>query len=1299
MKTHNTKRFILFWHTLFIITVLLLHNVMVQAAMNANHVNFTNVSIRGNSTVHCFCQDETGRTWIGTGHGLYCYDGYRTTAHFIKDSFSNNRVYTICSGGNGKLYLGTDNGMIVYDRKTDCYEPVDDKSPKDVRIILKWNGYLWLGTHTGLHCYDLKTKNYHSFKQIQEIINTMTSTPEGLMIGTDRSIVFYDRKQFREISNAALEFKSVRALVFDKRRGCVWIGAYKSIFTYNLSSHEIEKVKETQDIPVKTLNLNEHGDLLIGAENGLYVFAPGYETVHITHDSQRFNSLMNNIIWTIYVDKWHNKWLGTDEGISIWKEENLCSFIPIEQITTAGRGNRFHALLQERDGTVWAGGSDGLIRFSVRQGTFTDTAWFRFNDKWHPFPHNRIRKLYQDPQGDLWVTSDGGLSLYDRKKGQFRTFILREKSGLYTGEWAYDVVEDDYNRLWVAAYQGGIFIIDKNRLLASGRDVIADIYLGHTHGQLSYLHVNRLAKDRNGNIWASFYNNNIDIIDSRTLNVRTIKPADRRTPNGITADRQGDIWVSYENGVLHYTPEGKILRDFQLTEAGKSMSIGGICEVKGFIWVFSGEECWMLNDKVKNACLGSGIPSITSSVYAPGLQKVLLGVRDGIWMISPDIVNLAEKKAPFIQLSALDVNGTPWKSNLEESIRTAKSIILPYNKNNLTFHFTDFPYTNQPARTYMYVLDGSQSSWQYLPSGGKDISLNALPYGTYTLKICTANVDRTPGKNVYQLKIRITPPWYLSVWAKLFYLLVVVALGLWILKFFIMRNRLRMEKLSKERILEQSKAKIDFYTHLSHDLKTPLSCIQGPVSHLLTKTNSDDVRQELECVQRNAALLGTLIHRALDINKIDSLQEDALTLTLTEVVELCRSLLNNFKPAALEKDISLDFSSNVETIYTGMDIIKMESIINNLMSNALKFTPSGGKVSVSVEKQSDGKSIKISVSDSGIGVSDNDKPYIFQSYYQSNRTEGRIEGSGIGLYVVKKYTELMGGSVSVISEINKGSRFTLTIPIDNPADGETASAGIAKGKDIPSILIVEDNEDMLHFIVQLLQPEYRLMTARNGLEGMKIFVKESPDMVLTDLMMPVMDGMEMCLKIRSHPQKCATMIIMLTAKTDTATQIESMKNDVDLFISKPFEPQLLLMQIRRLFARRQKDLQSARNEVLSTPQNNTSTESYDEQLLRKITCAIEEHIENPDFNVNALCNVLNMNEKQVYRKLKQFTGMTTVEYIRNIRMKKAAMYLEQGRFSVAEVMYMVGFTNHSYFSRCFQNMYSMTPKEYMNRNV
>ena len=555
------------------------------------------------------------------------------------------------------------------------------------------------------------------------------------------------------------------------------------------------------------------------------------------------------------------------------------------------------------------------------------------------------------------------------------------------------------------------------------------------------------------------------------------------------------------------------------------------------------------------------------------------------------------------------------------------------------------------------------------------------------------------------LSVTIIPPCYQTLCAKMAYFLIIGGLVGWIINFFMVKNRLKLEQMEKRQIMDQSQQKLDFLSNISHDLKNPISMIVTPISKLLIDVKDYHQKSMLEVVYRNAVSLNEMIHKLLEFNRIDRKEDSMLIVSRIELVSFVKNIYAVYKEADVEEKYQWNLSCNTNSLFMDMDVIKLKSIINNLLSNATKYTPRGGTISIVIEYHEDLQAVSIRIADTGIGIAENELPYVFQRFYQSSRTKQQYEGTGIGLYLVKTYTELHHGKVEVASTIQKGTTFTVTFPVDESLNLSVSSTQEPETREEadshelkPLILIVDDNPEMRNVIQTILADGYRCVFAANGKEGLEVVNNQQPDLIISDLMMPVMDGIEMSRILKKNLTTAVIPIIMLTAKDDKQTERKSLQSQIDAFIAKPFDAEILYFKVSQLLHNRVAYETKARMEKISSPKPIEEIASQDEKFLTAITQLIEDHISDSDLNVNALCNLSGVGSKQIYRKVKQLTGMSPVEYIKSIRMKKAAMLLQQRKFTVSEIMYMVGYSNASYFSKCFQGVFGKTPKQYASED-
>ncbi len=1263
--------------------------------------------------------------WIGSSRGLYSYDGYSTQVHFEFDQRSNSRIYCGVKADDSHLYLGSDAGLLIYNYRTDRYDTTEGTPLHpltDVRALALQGDQLWIGTLSGLYVWNLRTKTLKAFDRKQyptlphaTIYSIIRSHDDRIYIGTYDGLCLYlpQSDSFRNITLPANLQKSnlfVNSLLEDTVRRCIWIGTEGNLLKYTPADEHIHLIDAFHDNSIKSLALDHSGRLLAGTDNGLYVYHESEgELQHLVHDSRNLQSLSNNIVWSIFADREQNIWIGTDNGVSLARNNSTYRYVPISQITGTGDGNQFYSIFKDSHGYYWFGGTNGLIRF---QNTATDkysVLWYKMSDRQYPLSHSRIRHIYEDKDRQLWIATDGSVNRYDYARRQFVHYSIIDSTGTYNANWAYHLMEDDYGKLWIATCLGGVFVADKQKLMQCTSGNYVAEYNFNTRNGLSGMFINQLAPDKEGHVWALLYNNGIDKIDIHT---RQITPfpvhahTDGRQPNFILCDREGYIWCGFRGGVMRITPTDNSIRSIRF-DAFNNNEVLSMMEAEGHIWISTSDGFWVVDKQTQEARrLNLTGKHFTCMFFDREQRTIYLGGVDGYAITTPDV--LADKmiQRPILS-TALYVNNQ-WLELPGQNIRYTSDIELNYRQNNLSVEVSDLPYSMEEKSKFVYRLDGIDRYWNLLEANTNRISYNNLAYGNYRLSISKLDAHGQPSADVHTLSIRINPPWYYTFWAKSIYFLLIASLVAWTVNFFRVKNRLKNERTEKAKILEQSRQKIDFFTNLSHELKTPLSLIIAPVSKLLHEVKNPQEKKQLELVQRNAMQLNSLIHQVLDFNRVDSSTSAVLILSHTELVGFARNIFNMYEEAGREKGITYHFHTQVEKWYADIDLIKWESILNNLLSNATKYTSEGGSIDLSIDYREDSRMLEITVSDTGTGIPKQDLPYIFQRFFQSSQTVGRKEGTGIGLYLVKTYTELHGGSIRVTSEENRGTTVVLSLPFvrEEAPSSEQEAAIIEVPEEVSTdtaptdsrllILVVDDNPEIRDFVVDILRTRYRCLTADNGKTGMELCFEQHPDLVIADVMMPGMDGMEMCRHIRKHIPTSTTPIIMLTAKSDKDTELESMHYNIDAFVPKPFEPDMLLSRVEQLIQSKQALEAKTRIETITTPTAIEAT-SLDEKFLAGITRLIEERISDSDLNVNALCELSGINNKQIYRKLKQLTGLTPVEYIKSIRMKKAAMLLNQGTFTVAEVMYMVGYSNHSYFSKCFQAEFGVTPKQWIHK--
>lgn len=1127
----------------------------------ASPLLFHNVSLTGATTVLCVAQDSRGLIWMGTDAGLFSYDGYRTFPHFTVGQRENSRVHAIRIVG-GRICMGADAGLLVYDMRTASYLDLPPCQARDVRALLGDSTRIVLGGNNGLTMLrpDADATEKPATIGLPNVYSLLEIGKDDYLVGTIGGLYRCQRGRasMLKIGDGKQPLVNALALVDDRTpsAGC-WVGTEGALYRYRQG--QFERIAALDGNSIKSI-AKADGQLRVGTDDGLYLLSADGRATQLTHDSRLQTSIANNIVWAVAQFPSGIFCAGTDCGLSLSGINRSHQQLPLSRITGSGDGNTIHAMLHEPDGTLWLGGTNGLIRCTTSASSddlqTSRVAWYRPGSSQHYLPHNRVRKIYRDREGDIVVCTDHGINVYDRQSERFRNFIVADKSGTYTTAWAYDVVEDAQGRYWMAAYMGGVFVVDKQRLLRSSGRVVADRHFG---SQLQGIHVSQLAMDSQQRVWMRTYENGTDIIDTRTMRVEhRLKGAS----DFLAPDVGGGIVVAHDGVVERFAASGASRSAIQLS-ALPSSQVGAVALADDCLWVLTGRVCRVFRADGTSRSITIPGSQPQSMYYDTVLQRMVFGCNDGIMLVSPEGVGATEKSVPKLMLTGIQVNGQPWEAD-GAGASFAEAISLSSVENNLRLCLSDLPYLSDLQQVYVYQLEGVDRTWQTLSGDDLSISYNALPYGHFRLTVCLADGQGNPGREVYGIDVTVRPPWYLTPWAKMLLLVALAALLLWALNSYMVRERLRKERAERRQIMEQSKARADFFVSLSRQLKSPVGRILASLYALLPDEKDSARRQSINKARRDATLINELVVRQLDIQGTGSAAAQIpAELVRIDVADFCRRTVDDLRSVADQRKAELRFKTDTPIVYMSLDLVHFSPLLRSLIGFAASNALPQGTATCALQTDSERQTVTVSVTIEGWVLPKERLPFVFYRYGQV-AAGGDPSGNADGLNplsLLKDFAEQQGGSLSVSVGEDLGTTFTLTLagcePLPKRATGE------------PS-----------------------------------------------------------------------------------ATQ----------------EKQLLL-----------------------------SSDTADSRLLTKITQVVEAHIADSELNVSRLQELVGLGDKLLYRRVKQMTGRTPVEFIRHIRMQRAAMLLREGKFAVSEVMYMVGFSNSSYFSKCFQKVYGITPAEYQRR--
>ena len=876
--------------------------LFISIALHAQR--FVNTTLDGAQAVYAITQDTSGVVWLGTDNGLYSYDGYHDYRHFASHTFSHISINALGFEGS-MLYLATGNGMLKFDTQKEIYASApameldggkgSKKVARELRVL------------------DMKGRKDAFGNDVYAILHTQ----KGLLVGSLAGL----RLNQRQILLTPGAQPLVNALAYDAKRHCYWIGTEGALYCADQALQNFSKIAALDGNSVKCLDEDQDGNLYIGTDNGLYRMAMNNSLEHFVHDSRNEATIPNNIVWSCYVDKWQNVWIGTDHGLSRLSTHTYYRFTSLDKITFSGEGNCLHAILQTRSGDWWMGGTNGLIHYAegVRmQGTtseYQNVVWYKQNNPSAPLAHNRVRKIYEDREGDVWICTDHGINLYQKSTGKLLNFIVYDKTGKYSTAWAYDILQDQKGRMWMASYQGGVFVLDKQRLLAAislssaaTATCVADYHFSDKgKNALSGLHIGQLVLDGKGMVWASSYNH-LDRIDTRTLRISHIPGTD--AINYLMKSDNGNVWVGYNASVkcfmVNLPMKGKELESKEWKIGGKVVSM---CDVADKVWVVAGNACSVLDPGNNSFRFFIPMESPNNIYYSKLNHEVVMGGNDGFISIRADLSMPKDDKAQLL-LAGIVVNGRQTQDALlDENIEGTpgvspvglKTLVLKHDENNFTLQLSDLPFADHPTAVYAYRLEGSDHEWHYLDKGNLDITYNGLSYGDYHLTVHVVDGEGNIGDEVYQLEISVLPPWYLTIWCKLFYLTLLIVGIAWVINAHFVRKQLNEAKKQKEEILEQVQARMQFYANLADDLRN------AAAHHSFEEVNH-------------------LVVSNLDVNASGSESESAMIVNFNgqqttpevEIDELDKKLLDEIKETIEENMVDSDFNVSILQEKMGM---------------------------------------------------------------------------------------------------------------------------------------------------------------------------------------------------------------------------------------------------------------------------------------------------------------------------------------------------------------------------------------------
>ncbi len=932
-------------------------------------------------------------------------------------------------------------------------------------------------------------------------------------------------------------------------------------------------------------------------------------------------------------------------------------------------------------------------------------------------------RSFQDSRGRVWVgTFRQGIYLVDN--GNTTHFKQGEVA---TQDVNYDIVrcfaEDRQHRIWVG-YHGGIGQVDERlrRIVPVRHQLLKNVK-----------NINVIACDQEQNLWLATndglfrYSPSSNKVSSASDLVKDSELSRQLqgTCRMVYVDSRGLVWVGTLNGLYIIDSQDKKAHFYGKPQGMPNEMIQGIIEDKiGNVWVttanglcrfrYQDRQFYMTVFDAQNK-LGDSKFLPMALAHGTGGQ-LLFGCADGFYVVDPVVHGISPYKGHPI-LTALMVNNQPIVAGKEYNNRillpaalsATRKIVLKYNENFISVRFSGLNFEMPLHTYYKYRLKGVDEQWiEISPQDGVgSANYTNLPPGKYELEVFSAGFDKTWSKQPAKLQIVIEPPLWATWWAKLAYLLLFVAIIVFVFRWKTEQNRRRLEH-EKHQELEEMKYR--FFTNISHEFRTLLTLIITPVGSLLRRATDDETRQQLNGVNKSAGDLLQLVNQLLDFRKME-MNGERLNLASGNLNEFIQYTTMKFTPLSEQKNIQLSFEDRSNGLFMYFDRDKVGKILTNLLSNAFKFTKTGGQVRVTLEKRltNNRRYASIAVEDTGCGISREEQGHVFERFYRAESEQGSQQvGSGIGLNMVQEYVQLHEGEITLESELGQGSRFVVTLPTDLkpealPALEETVNKGEASdaaatadtpAKKEKTVLVVEDNDDFRHFLVRELGCIYHNVTeAKDGIEGALLAESENPNIVVSDVMMPRMNGTDMCRRIKENLETSHIPVILLTAWSTDESRTEGYKAGADAYIAKPFDMEVLLARISNLLEKQEKRQRDFSHSLSLDPKTVTDS-TPDEKFLNEIIACIEKHLDDSEYTIDSLANDVVMSRMSLYRKMKALTGQTPADFIRTVRLKTAAKLLKAGQCNVSEACWRTGFASPQNFSHHFKEMFGVLPSQY-----
>ncbi|WP_200979943.1 two-component regulator propeller domain-containing protein [Echinicola sp. 20G] len=1327
------------------------------------------------NAVNSIDQDQKGMIWFGTRNGLMRYDGKELKVMRREkgspEQFRVNDIYSIHVDSSKGIWMGTKSGLSLFNPKNNLSKDFEEEtlsklavSSRFVHDILRVNDHeVWIATKNGINIYDENKKEIRYYLHDEARPTTINSSfvtclfkssNGDIWIGTRSGLNklegrIGDKVNFKSFKLSRdenkIQFQNYVSCIKEDHMGNLWVGTHNGLFYFNTEKEEIEQFgnKKGQELTndiIQDITIDYHQRLWVGTYDGLNVIDNNHKLIRkMKHDPKKNNGLTGNDIRALFTDNQGGIWIATYYGgVNYW-DDNQLNFELIEERNGTQLGYNVVSCLEEVNGQEVYIGTEGaglsVLDLSTEKfrninklgkgnfigsvkdivfddtyklwiGTFNrgliylDTESLKFkefrggnSDRTNSLSTDQLLSLAKSSDGKLWIgTLNQGLDLFDVESNEFRNFNAGSNKPNITSNNVRSLLLSQEGDLFVGTGEG-LCVLRKSNY---ENNTFEFDFFEMENGGEDRLYIHDIFQDSRGNVWLAVQNYGLFRINSDKIIPVSL--------NGISSifaiseDHDGKLWLSSEEGILSYDPNS------------------------------GNQRIYNRNDGVQANEFNRGAKLYSSD------GRMFFGGASGIVSFYPKNLATENKYAPNVVLTGFSLSDYQLEVNdsteiLKKSIEYTDEVTLDYDQNIFTINFSMPNFSNADKNTFLYRLKGLDDNW--VRTTNNFVSFTIQRGGDYVFEVKGINSDGVETQNPTILEIEVKSAPWLTIWAYIVYItLFLLALTVFI---YFFKSRLRLQhklELETQEFINQqdlNQQKLQFFTNISHEFRTPLTLISGPLEKLIIEYKGpSSVFRQLQVIKRNTDQLFKLINELMDFRKLESKQMK-LQAAEGDIVKFANEIYLSFSQQAKLNKLRYSFKSQHEEINVFFDRDKLEKVLYNLISNAFKYTPSKGKIEVAVSESAE--KVIIAVKDNGIGISAEHLEKIFDRFYeipkQKNPSKFRY-GSGIGLAIAKNVMDLHKGELKVESEEGKGSKFVMELrlgkehleddeiivsfknsedislyrkSVDLDQVDENANIFLGQYESLEkeaNILIVDDNQDICQFIYNSLKERYKVSIAENGALGYQKALSEQPDLIISDVMMPVMDGIEFCEKVKSDIRTSHIPFILLTARTSLVYKYNGLESGADEYLSKPFELKELLLKCKNII-NTQKKLKEKIVESGEFQPSEAAVNSRDEEMMNGAIQIIKNNLKNEFFDIQTLCEELGVSRSLLFTKFKAWTNQTPNDFILGIKMKKAASIIEKGNINVSEVGYQIGFKNPNYFSKAFKKYHGLSPKAYAQK--